>query len=609
MCGIAGIWNLNGEQVKLETLHIFQKMMHHRGPDDQHSTIEGNVGLAFCRLSILDLSDKGRQPMYSEDRQHVLIFNGEIYNYRELRFELEHKGVIFHGNADSEVLLNALVIWGDEALDKIKGMFSFAFLNLKKQTLLLVRDRFGIKPLYYVQTNDFFAFASEIKPLLSILPGKPKANSAAIANYLYFGKTDVDQQTFFKTIFQLKPGHLLRLDFSQKEIPEQKCWYTLKPKPFKGEKREELKKMLGNTLAQHLQSDVPLGVTLSGGLDSSIIASIAIEQTEGKTIRAFSAVFDNFKYSEKKFVDLYEASLDLHFVQPNGLEMLRDLPDFIQTMEEPIPTTSAYAQYRVMKEANRFVKVVLSGQGADEQFAGYHYFFGFYFKELLFKGKMLSLFKELWYYFKIQKSFFAFYTFLYLLLPEKARVRLSTKNLAISEKWKEKNKAYLVNEELYGSQNVQEAMLNHFRYKLVHLLKWEDKNSMRFSIESRVPFLDHELVELALGLPSSVLIHKGNSKVILRETFSDILPREIAERTDKIGYFTPEGSWFRSDEWKGLIFSILNSGSFAKRGIIDPAKAIRIYKRHLKGSRDYSKQIWKWINLELWFQTYIDEKQ
>ncbi len=610
MCGISGIINFNNQLVDEEELNSMLATMKHRGPDDQGIFIDENYGLGFVRLSIIDLTKLGHQPMHSPDNRYTVIFNGEIFNYKELKKELISLGVKFTTQTDTEVLLQAYINWGKDCLHRLNGMWAFAIYDKQEKELFATRDRFGIKPFYYHLTEDRFIFASEIPTLLTTLNQKPKANNNAIFDYLAFNRTDQDTSTFFENIFKLKHGHSITIKNSSTKINE---WYNLKSnlkKPFQN--KEEYKSLLIDSIRLRLRSDVPIGICFSGGLDSSSILSIVLGNFNQTNINTFSAVYKNGDIGdESEFINLYTNKLkNMHFITPSAETLFADMNCFIKAHAEPIPGTSPYAQFKTMQLAKKTVTVTLDGQGADEQLGGYHYFFGLYFKHLLKKLKWVTLTKELIAYKRIHKSNYGLKTFIYFLLPKFLRT-----NLRVSEKGYIDNSFYKKNKSnsrtaatIYNSNSLNQALLDHFEYKLEHLLKWEDRNSMYFSIEARVPFLDYRIVEKTLSLKPEMIIKNGTTKFILREAMKGVLPEKIRMRQDKIGFETPEAEWFRNALFKDFILELLNSNSFKSRKIINPDKAKKLYHKHLLKEIDISKEIWKWINLELWFREFIDLK-
>jgi asparagine synthase (glutamine-hydrolysing) len=607
MCGIAGIVTFKNELPSKNEVNTLIKSIKHRGPDDDGFIIQDNVALVHTRLSIIDLSINGKQPFESPDKRYFLTFNGEIYNYIELKNELSTE-FTFQTNTDTEVLMYSYIKWGEKCLDKFNGMFSFALYDCEKKELFCARDRFGVKPFYYYHDKERFIFASEPYAIISMLKEKPAPDYQRIYDYLIFNRTDHDPDTFFQDIKKLQHGHQLSINGDQISIEK---WFDLSKCNVESFKQhEEYYHFLKESISLRLRSDVPVGLTLSGGLDSSSIASILVHDLDKSDITTFSAIYgQKEKGDESNFINLYKDDLQLmNFIYPTSAELLEDLDDFIKTQQEPFGSTSIYANYKIMKEARNTVLVMLNGQGADEHLAGYHYFYGNFYFDLFKKFKWLKLSKEIVIYLKEYRSLMAIKSFLYLLLPTKlqSKYRIHSKGYLLngfSEKYEQNSN---VPKQLFKAVSLNDNLINHFEYKMEHLLKWDDRNSMRFGIESRNPFLDYRLVIKAIHMPFRFKIDKGMTKTILRSAMKGILPEQIRIRKDKVGFETPSDKWFRTTEFQELIMDILTSESFKNRNIIDTKKAISLYQKHLKGEIHISNEIWKWINLELWFRKFID---
>jgi asparagine synthase (glutamine-hydrolyzing) len=616
MCGICGIINYKNEVVPETPVRQMMHLMKHRGPDDEGVFVENNIGLGFVRLSIIDLSTAGHQPKLSQDERYVIVFNGEIYNYIELREELKQEGVVFESNTDTEVLLNAYIHWGEDCLNRFNGMWAFVIYNRITKSVFAARDRFGVKPFYYIHTDDYLAFCSEIPPLLSLLDHKPTPNYQTIFDFLVFNRTDQTELTFFEEVKKLQHGHQFRIDIGTQSLGSSvviERWYDLKTEVsrVKGfNDAQEYKELLSSAIGLRLRSDVPVGVCLSGGLDSSSIVSTLLHEYQKSDLSTFSAVYNKGQIGDETgFINEYKPSLkNMFFTTPDANSLADDLDQFVKAHAEPIPSTSPYAQYKVMKLAKGKVVVTLDGQGADEELAGYHYFFGFYFKDLFTHGRIAKLSSELYHYIIKHHSLFGIKSFLFFMLPKSIRTkaRVNEKGYLNSDfvsKYKTSNS---IAGNLYGSKNLTNALLDHFEYKLDHLLKWEDRNSMWFSLESRVPFLDYRLVEKTLATSSNWKIRKGMTKYILREAMKGILPEKIRLRLDKIGFSTPQDEWFREPVWQSIVTEVLDSDSFRSRNLISVGIAKDLYQNHLLGKVNISKEIWKWIHLEMWFREFID---
>jgi asparagine synthase (glutamine-hydrolysing) len=614
MCGICGIVNFTNDLVAEENVRTMMQKLKHRGPDDEGSFFDGNVGLGFLRLSILDLSPAGHQPMFDESARFLIMHNGEVYNYIELREELKKKGHTFKSNTDTEVILKSYIEWGEECLHKFNGMWAFVIYDRDKRELFCARDRFGIKPFYYFLDDEKLIFASERPAILSILENKPTANNQVIFDYLVFNRTDQNEQTFFKEIKKLQHAHILTISLNNEiSKPVIKRWYDLRNTVRNAEGFSNpgaYREIFSSAVGLRLRSDVPVGVCLSGGLDSSSIVSVLLKDHKFEDVNTFSAVYGKGRRGdESEYIDEFNSLIrNMHFTYPDSDTLYNDIDRFLTAHAEPIPSTYPYAQFKVMELAKDHVVVTLDGQGADEELAGYHYFFGFLLKDLFKSGRFMKFLAESSHYVVNHKSAYGLKTFLYFMLPQslKTRSRVSERGYLCDEFAAAYSMNNTIAGELYNSGSLNDALLDHFEYKLEHLLKWEDRNSMWFSLESRVPFLDYRLVEKTLASRADMKIKNGSTKHILREAMNGTLPERIKNRKDKIGFITPEDEWFRQDKFKVLITDILESDMLKNRAIIDPPKAKALYQGHINQQKQKSKDIWKWINLELWFRKFID---
>lgn len=607
MCGICGIIEFSRRPATEQPLLRMMKRMKHRGPNDEGVFVDGPIGLGHVRLSIIDLSSAGHQPMVSEDGRFVLVYNGEIYNYIELRQELQ-EFFPFRTHTDTEVLLNAFRQWGADCLHRLNGMFAFAVYDRQEGTVFAARDRFGIKPFYYYRDDERLVFASDIPPILEVAPIAKQADDHTIFEYLVFNRTDQSERTFFRDIKKLQHGHCMIAGPDGISIRQ---WYHLREQikePFRS--TEEFRATLSSAIALRLRSDVPVGVCLSGGLDSSSIVSILLNDYHRDDINTFSAVYgEGVEGDESEFINVYRGQLDhMHSVYPSADSFYYDLFDYTRAHSEPTPTTGPYAQFMVMQLAKDHVAVTLDGQGADEQLAGYHYFYGYFFKDLFRSFKWLRLLNEIRGYSQEHRSLYGLKTFLFFMLPQGLRTKLRAKegNYLTGDFYNAHAQNTVISGDLYDAPSLQESLLAHFEYKLEHLLKWEDRNSMFFSIEARVPFLDHRLVERLLAMPGESHIKKGVTKAFLREAMEGTLPEKIRNRKDKVGFVTPQSQWFRSERFKVFIGSTVCSDSIARRGYVKPESVCRLLKMHDTGKEDFSRDIWKLVNLELWFRNYID---
>lgn len=607
MCGICGIINFDSRPVAKYHIQRMMNTMKHRGPDDEGIFIDKNIGLGHVRLSILDLSSAGHQPMFSDDSRYCIIFNGEIYNYLELQKELSSNST-FKTKTDTEVIINAYRHWGEECLNHFNGMFAFAIYDKKNKFLFIARDRFGIKPFYYYQDKNKLIFASDIPPILSILNKRPRANKQSIYDYLIFNRTNHTENTFFKDIKKLQHSHALIIKDSNIKI---KRWYSLPEKilePIKN--KNEFVELMKSSVDLRLRSDVPVGACLSGGLDSSSIVSIILKYFNKPDLHTFSAIYEKgMRGDESLFIEEYNTKIyNMHFTKPTANSFYNDINRFVEALVEPVPGTSEYAEFKVMELAKKNCTVLLNGQGVDEILAGYLYFFGFFYKELFYKFRFIKLLHEIYYDIKNHHKTEGIASFIFFLLPPflKNKINILLKNYLEKDFFSKYSGDSSFLNNLYGSKTLHQALVNHFEYKFEHHLIWADRSGMWFSLETRFPFLDHHFVEKALALSNDQLIQKGETKYIMRQAMKNILPEKIHLRQDKVGYETPENDWFRERKIADFFWQILGSSKFRNRGIIDPIKAKRLYKKHLNGKINIGTEIWKWINLELWFRKYID---
>ena len=637
MCGIVGIIRFDEKPIKKTELQTMMQVIKHRGPDDEGMFIDGHVGLGHVRLSILDLSSAGKQPMTDPTGRYTIIQNGESYNYIELREELQSMGYSFRTQTDTEVVLNGYIAWGEKVLDRLNGMFAMAIYDNQEQTLFLARDRFGVKPFYYHVSNEQMVFASEIPAILKALPDKPKANDNAIFDYLVFNRTDQTEETFFSNIYKLQHGcsMLLKcneplrsmsrdkslnesLTHNDKALLPIRKWYNLAEHvqqvkaecgKWKGQEREHYMDLFKKAIELRLRSDVPWGVCLSGGLDSSAITATIVNEMQIPDVHSFSAVYGkDSEADESRFIDEFKGMVpNMHYIYPDAERLFAHLDEYVRIQGEPTPTTSPYALYCVLEEASKYVKVILDGQGSDEAIAGYEYIPGLYYKSLFTHFKWRRLAKEIVQYAKLHKSWRHVKYMVFFLLPSKVRMKVRVKQRGyVDPAFVAKHKDSVIADKLYGTNTMAEMLIAHFEYKLEHLTKWGDRDTMAFGVEGRSPFLDKDLVEYSIALKDELKIKGGYTKFILREVMKGIMPEKVRLRVDKKGFSVPQDEWFKAEKFQKLVNDILSSESFAKRGYFVPEEAKKLYQRHLAGEINISKDIWKWINLELWFREYID---
>jgi asparagine synthase (glutamine-hydrolysing) len=613
MCGFAGVFNFDGAPADSGLVDLMRAEIAHRGPDDRGSFLEGSIGIGFVRLSIIDLSLDAHQPMRSECGNYVLAYNGEIYNYRELRAQLKAIGYGFRSKSDTEVVLNAYREWGEECLERFNGMFAFALYDRPQRRLFLARDRFGIKPLYYVQSNNSLLFASEIRALLAVLPAAQIAvEPQAIFDYLAFERIDHTDATFFRSIKKLNHGHCMSM--VPAAAPRLKCWYRLRDHihgPFRDV--DHYRATLRSAIELTLRSDVPVGVSLSGGLDSGTIVAMLLTSGGCPDLQTFSAVYGaGCRGDESAYIREFARHLrHMFYTVPTEQTLLSDLGTFVVAHTEPVPRTGPYAQFKVMQLAAAHVKVTLDGQGADETLAGYHTTFGCHYGALLKSGQLATLRRELIAYWRRHRSLEPALSALSQMLPRPLRMAIlrSDRSYVRREFWREQAPRSEVFQLLLESADLRDALISMVDHKLEHLLKWGDRNSMHFGVESRVPFLDHRLVEGTLALPAEDIIRGGMTKFVLREAMRGILPEPIRQRADKVGFGTPEAEWFRSAAFQDFMQDLLHSRAFAENPYIDPQRVQRDYALHLSGRKDCARLIWKTLNLHLWQEAFLTGKR
>ena len=615
MSGISGIVQYNQEKVCNSRIESMINAMKHRGPNGSGCYSVNNIGMGCVFLSETNLSSIHTLPVTDANQRYTIVYNGKLYNYAELRDKLQALGHEFLSQTDDELLLYAYSVWGGKMLDELDGVFALAIYDRDLQTLFLARDRFGVKPLYYSVTDQEFIFASDILPILSVLPTKPSANEHAIFDYLVFNRTDQTEQTFFGGIYKLQHGCCMTLDcrqsYTKDNLPIIK-WYELS-KHVQGKTirkdKEEYMRLLTRAIQKRLPSELPWGVGLSGGLDSSAITSTVVNVLKEKDVHSISAVYGkDSSADESNFIDCFQGIVpNMHYARPDADMLYAHLDNYIRIQGEPTPTASPFANYCVMQEAKNYMKVVLDGQGADEALSGYEYIPGLYYKTLLTHFKWGKLLKELVRYARLHRSMRHIKYMLFFMLPSKIRTKVRVAQRAyMNPEFVARYQNSVIADKLYGANTMQEMLIGHFEYKLEHLLKWGNRSSMAFSIETRQPFLDKDLVEYSLRIEDGAKIQNGYTKYILREVMQGIMPEPVRKRVDKKGFAVPQDEWFRTEKFQQLIMDILQSDSFAKRGYVIPEEAIKLYRKHLAGEINISKDIWKWINLELWFREFID---
>jgi asparagine synthase (glutamine-hydrolysing) len=607
MCGIAGIIQFGAHEYVRADIKKMTDTLSHRGPDGEGywESASGNVLFGHRRLSILDLSEAAAQPFQYLDR-YVIIHNGEVYNYLELKDELKKNGYSFRSQTDTEVLAAAFDFWREKCLDHFDGMFSFAIWDEKEKELFVARDRFGEKPFHYVFDNSkkIFVFASEIKALWSVGLGE-EFNKKLLFNFLTIGYTDNPNQpeeTFYESVKKLPPACFLKIKHQNEFLIEvEKYWDIVledqSESISQNEAIEKFQELFNRSVTRRLRSDVPLGTSLSGGLDSSSIAAIICKLAAGG-LQAFSAVFPGFEKNEEQYID----EISLHFSLRSFKTFVSDeeIPQLFQNLiechDEPFGSAGALPQYKVFELAKQNgVKVLLDGQGADETLAGYEKYYKWYWQEL-FRNRRLIKSKEL----EKAKSLgvsenFGIKNVLSSLFPDFASVFLERQYLlhALKQEDLTRDFVHFQSKEAYYTTPTVFSLngalyFNTCIHGLEELLRYADRNSMAHGREVRLPFLDHELVEFVFSLPSHFKIREGWTKWILRKAMESSLPNEITWRKQKVGLEPPQVSWMSLPTVEAMIHEAKDK--LVREKILKP----EVMNKKIEPSGAYDKDNFDW---------------
>jgi asparagine synthase (glutamine-hydrolysing) len=629
MCGICGFVAPNG--AASSTIHAMANLARHRGPNDEGYLLVGaprsapellggpdtppdayhsgapfapaarietinravTVALGNRRLAILDTSVLGHQPMSTPDRRFWIVYNGEIYNYAELAAELTSLGYTFTSHCDTEVILAAWEKWGAACLERFNGMFAFAIYDAASGDLFLARDRFGIKPLYYwCSPSGIFHFASEIKQFTAAPGWRATANITRSTRFLSTGLTDDGDETLFAGVYHLLPGHCatvgvggVRPDGSGRMATQQ--WYALRPAPPPGsfaEAAAEYRRLLTDSVRLELRADVPVGSCLSGGIDSSSIVCLINRELRrhgaAALQRTFSARADDPEFDESPWIHevVRATGVDAKFVTPSVEQLEKAAATMAWHQDEPLSSTSFFAEwcvYRLVSENG--VTVMLDGQGADEALGGYHSYFAPYLASLVRDGRLGQAWREVQ-AFKRRHGY-----------SEAAAARGIVRVLALSR------------DPQYASVSaLSYAQLTHSNLQMQ--LRCADRNAMAHSVESRVPYLDHRLVELSLGLPDDYKIGGGVTKRVLREAMSGILPDRTRDRVDKIGFETPESRWMTGGERQWFREQLQLAVEASDRFV--PASVLARFDAMARGERPFDREPWRAISFGQWMRAF-----
>jgi asparagine synthase (glutamine-hydrolysing) len=627
MCGILGIYNLNKKkEFRIKEFENALLSMWYRGPN-AHALKEFGEILIFghLRLSIIDLNKENNQP-FQVDERYSIIFNGEIYNYIELRQELLQNGCKFRTNGDTEVLLRAYLEWGEDCVNKFNGMWAFAIYDKVTKKLFCSRDRFGIKPFNYANIDGQFIFSSEIKGIISYFPHLKVPNYNIIANYCRKSTGAQIKNTWFKDIYRLEPAHNLIIDNSGIKF------YRYWDYPRKINKRVrfkdaviEYRKLLSDSIQLRMRSDVPVGFTLSAGLDSTALVCILKDKFKGNK-NTYTAAFDKDEFQEsekktyKKNIEINESELVKKLTKGLDLESsiieiqyknyIESLSKIIFHLESGHSSPAVLPLSQILDEAKKDVTVILEGQGADEMLGGYiNSTMPVYFIELLTRFKFKKAYKEI-------KNFIKSYSFKMAFM-----VLIRQSNLSFLKKIYYQlsgNESFFINELKFFKEIKDyptepkgfDCRLNKHLYKshtgtLVDLLHYGDSISMAKSLESRLPFMDFRLVEFSFTLPSEFKINNGFGKYIHRIAMKDIVPDYILNNPIKFGFSSPLSNLFKNEDSQSPK-AILLSERCLKRKIFSKKALVKAFEEHKCGKKDYSRILYRMLSVELWFRQFID---
>jgi len=615
MCGISGVVSSIDRRADIEAC---RHVLAHRGPDSlgmtHHRIGEAFVSVVHNRLSVIDLTDDANQPFFNADKSAYLVYNGEIYNYLELREELAKAGVVFRTASDTEVLLQGLLHWGIEAcLSRLNGMWAFAFCDLKNARFFFARDRFGIKPFYYTIDESGFSFGSEIKFILAIAKRKFRLDGQTTARYITQHLLETDpQRTFFEGISKLPAGHYAELDLRSRK-PELKLTRYYRAAAGSGqwpmqEAKERLQYLLRDSIALQLRSDVKVGVLLSGGIESSAIACIAQRHTRDKSdsdISLLSLTSKGSPFDEGPYVEKVERHIG---ATAERIDIGRDAVKFLDLLsevqwfnDEPITSFSAVAYYQMMARARELgITVLLTGQGADEIFCGYKKYLGFYLQSLLREGNVSGFGKEVA-KFAINGAFVydVHWAEMKRYVSPGANLRIlgpalrGYEPLALTLKSRS-----LIDRQVFDIEHTSIPALLHY----------EDRLSMAFSREIRVPFLDHRIVEFALSCRDEHRIGAGWTKRVLREAVADVIPHQIAWRRDKNGFAVPQIEWMKT-ALRSHIERLFNGDCLMyDMRLVEKSELLSLYQSYCHAFFDSVsyKRIFSALALEVWLRRYSE---
>lgn len=648
MCGILGIVSKNKEQA-IE-LNKATTIIRHRGPDDcgymswsqgqkaryfadgdtlseskdafdleEYQDHKFDVGFGHRRLSILDLSSAGHQPMMFG--KLIITYNGEVYNYIEIREELKGLGRQFQTQTDTEVILQAWDEWGDKCLSKFNGMFSFLILDTDTSKVYIVRDRFGVKPLYYTETENYFAFASEVKQLRVLPDYKFELNRQIAYDYLRYGYLDHTTDSFEKGISLIKPGHVYTLDIATKKLTSNQ-WYKLSPQNGNldfNQAKTAFTSLLKDAVKLRLRSDVPVGSALSGGMDSSAVVCLMREILDERgeehvKLETVTSCNDDLRFDETKYAEIINKHTrsNSHKIYPSFETLKKELKEIIWHLDYPFGSSSQFAQWSVFKKAAEAgLTVMIDGQGADEQLAGYGGNDLPLYSGLLKKGKLSVLKAEAKSYkqrFGVLPKGFLLGAFQSILpnklqhiFPDKYRPKLKAKPSWLNHQ--------AVEDFEWEAGSLQQNLINQVHLSpLPSLLRYEDRNSMAFSVESRTPFMDYRLMEFSLGQPEEYIYNQGERKYILKKSMETIVPEEVLNRKDKMGFLSGEEKWLKEEGKEWFYNIILSPLPEPYDDIFDTKELEKMVRNIQNGESEFGYEPWRVLNFKLWLNILLEKE-
>lgn len=627
MCGIAGyIDKSNRYRPDWELLKKMTDSMIHRGPDAEGQWTDERVALGHRRLAIIDLDEQSNQPLASHDEKYIIAFNGEIYNYLELKQELIERGAVFKTKSDTEVIIEAYRAYGAECFNRFNGMWAFALYDREEQKLVLCRDRFAIKPLYVVDNEDVFIFASESKAIIAAFPEENVPNETYIYRYLsYSSNEDTDEQCFYKNVKVFSPAYYMIYDL-RKHTKEYKPYWRVDEQLFyekwiRGRNViRTFRKLFESAVELRLRADVEVGACLSGGLDSSAIVGCASKKF-GRKMHTFSSIYTDKECNEELYIRKVNEKWNTipHYIRPDdyAADFTKYIEDLTYHHDQPTGGASLYSQYMVMKGVQGNVKVVLDGQGADELFAGYIPYYTYYVEDLIRSKsfwnkckaiKMLVIVNKAW---PEESGCFSTNKIVNLVGLKNSflfrndgqiqglKVKRNTK-LFTDEFLDKVHDDYQIKEIKCSSALNTELCNAVLNRSIPSLLHNEDGNSMAFSIESRVPFLDYRIVEFAIALDGKYKIKNQWTKWIIRKACKEYLPKEIAKRKNKMGFPAPFDRWLREGSSKEEIKEVIYA--FGDRNIVPIETIDQYYRAHINREADFSSILFRLYSMELWLR-------